>query len=1065
MKRLGVCACALASALAVHGATANPGEIQRRDGWLEGSVLDLGAQAPAAEARALFAFNLDGASSERLLAAWPREVEDGARGEGRRQRVLTWRDAKTGLKITCAAVVYADFPAVEWTVHFENEGREPAPILENVQGLDAVFERGPQGEFTLKHYKGDTCAPDLYEPLESTLGPGAALRFAPWGGRGTNGVFPYYNLTMPGGGVFIAVGWPGQWAATFTRDAGRSLRIVAGQELTRLVLRPGERIRTPLTALLFWEGEDLDRAQNLWRRWMIHHNLPRTADGRLPAPIMPGNTSGEFNEMCDAHEENQKYFIDRYLEERIPIDYWWMDAGWYPCNGWPQTGTWEPDLRRFPRGLRAISDHARARGVKTLVWFEPERVAGGTWLAENHPEWLLGGTLLYLGNPEARAWLTGHVDRVLREQGIDLYRQDFNMDPLEFWRRNDAPDRRGMTENLHIQGYLAYWDALRARHPNLVIDSCASGGRRNDLETMRRAVPLHPTDYNYAHLAVKQAFHHSLFKWIPYFGSNTLPVDTVDAYAIRSGRALSVVLGYDLRRGDLDYDLLRKLAVETRLATPYYWGDYYPLAPYCISEDAWIAWQFNRPERGDGIVEAFRRPRSRTETQLLRPRGLEPEAVYEFKDADLDFATRRLGRVLLDEGLPVNLPDRPQAALIFYRRIDGLAAVALAAPACCEAGEVVAFSGEDSRGEARDFVWTFGDGAEGAGRRAAHAYEAPGTYLATLKVTDSRGKHDAAAVAVTVRPADTAGPRILGAGAGTAEKVTVRFDEPVEQASAERAANYRIDPGVRVFSAALAADPRSVVLAVSPLAEGVRYTLAVEGVRDRARQPNAAAPGARATFQRLDLHAWWKLDEGAGDTAFDSSGNGHDAVLTSPAGGAAWAESARGTVVGLDGNGAYIEADTHFPELAMPFSITLWVNPAATQGVYADIFGNHGEPFVGISLQQDGTRTNCYGFGYGDGKRWQGVGPVQLAADKWQHVGIVCDGRAAVFYLDGVQKSRAAVQGPIAPNPAQNFKLGQGYHSGRFFRGCLSDVRLWRRALSPEEAAALAKESAEPPAR
>ncbi len=118
------------------------------------------------------------------------------------------------------------------------------------------------------------------------------------------------------------------------------------------------------------------------------------------------------------------------------------------------------------------------------------------------------------------------MDRVLREQGIDLYRQDFNMDPLDFWRRNDAPDRQGMTENLHVQGYLAYWDALRQRHPNLIIDSCASGGRRNDLETMRRAVALHPTDYNYSHLAAKQAFHHSLFQWLPYFGSNTLPIDT-----------------------------------------------------------------------------------------------------------------------------------------------------------------------------------------------------------------------------------------------------------------------------------------------------------------------------------------------------------------------------------------------------------------------------------------------------------------------------------------------------------------------------------------------------------
>ncbi len=270
-------------------------------------------------------------------------------------------------------------------------------------------------------------------------------------------------------------------------------------------------------------------------------------------------------------------------------------------------------------------------------------MAGGTWLAQNHPEWLLGGTLLNLGNPLARTWLTDHVDRVLREQGIDLYRQDFNMDPLDFWRRNDAPDRQGMTENLHVQGYLAYWDALRQRHPDLRIDSCASGGRRNDLETLRRAVPLHPTDYNYGHLAAKQAFHQCLFQWIPYFGSNTVPVDTVDAYGIRSGHALSVVLGYDLRRKDLDYPLLRKLTEEARRVAPYYYGDFYPLTPYSLAEDAWLAWQFHRPETEDGLVEAFRRPRSQQASNSLKLRGLDAQAVYEIKNPDLEGPTRASG--------------------------------------------------------------------------------------------------------------------------------------------------------------------------------------------------------------------------------------------------------------------------------------------------------------------------------------------------------------------------------------------------------------------------------------
>ena len=66
--------------------------------------------------------------------------------------------------------------------------------------------------------------------------------------------------------------------------------------------------------MLFWQGSDAQYAQNLWRHWMIAHNLPRTADGKLPPPIMPGNTSLEFNEMCNATEKDENQFIDRYVE-------------------------------------------------------------------------------------------------------------------------------------------------------------------------------------------------------------------------------------------------------------------------------------------------------------------------------------------------------------------------------------------------------------------------------------------------------------------------------------------------------------------------------------------------------------------------------------------------------------------------------------------------------------------------------------------------------------------------------------------------------------------------------
>src|SRR5882757_5070705 len=90
--------------------------------------------------------------------------------------------------------------------------------------------------------------------------------------------------------------------------------------------------------------------------------------------------------------------------------------------------------------------------------------------------------LLNFGNPQAWTWMTNHVDKLISEQGIDLYRNDG--DPvLPFWRANDAEDRQGITEVHHVQGFLAYWDELRRRHPNMFTDICAGGGSRNELET------------------------------------------------------------------------------------------------------------------------------------------------------------------------------------------------------------------------------------------------------------------------------------------------------------------------------------------------------------------------------------------------------------------------------------------------------------------------------------------------------------------------------------------------------------------------------------------------------
>jgi alpha-galactosidase len=275
---------------------------------------------------------------------------------------------------------------------------------------------------------------------------------------------------------------------------------------------------------------------------------------------------------------------------------------------------------------------------------------------------------LNLGNPAARNWLVAHVDKLIEDQGVDLYRQDFNMAPLEHWRAADPSNRRGITEIRHVEGYLAYYDELRKRRPGMLLDTCSSGGKRNDLETLRRAIPLWRTDYSGVPVA-DQCCTYGISFWIPLYGQGAFQDD---AYSFRSNMVPFVNCLFDVRKKTLDYNLLRRLASQWREIADCYLGDYYPLTKYSATGDSWMAWQFDRPETGRGFVQAFRRGDCILDVAKLRLRGLDPDAVYTLVNLDGAGAMEMLGRDLLDDGLPVAIRDQPGAVVIKYFRVPPL---------------------------------------------------------------------------------------------------------------------------------------------------------------------------------------------------------------------------------------------------------------------------------------------------------------------------------------------------------------------------------------------------------
>ncbi|MBC7327714.1 alpha-galactosidase [bacterium] len=638
-----------------------------------------------------FSFIYDGKPSSLFISNWEFKKEKKESNSQKTNWLITYRDPQTKLRIRCELTVFKDFPAVEWVLKFKNEGKAETPIVENIQALDLLIK---SREETVLHYAlGSNAQRDDFAPQGKILEPDKPIELVPIGGRSSNTTaLPFFNIRLGEERLIIGIGWSGQWKFKLEKK-NESISVKAGMELTHLKLLPGEEIRTPRILLMFLKGKDIVDSQNLLRRFLIVHHIPKINGKPLTLPFSC-SSSGPPDEANRASVSNQLEFVKFFLET-YKIEYLWIDAGWFE-GGWPNgVGNWFPRKDGFPEGFHPLTDALKKAGAKGLIlWFEPERVFQGTWIDREHPDWVIRlpgnpNGLLNLGNKEALAWLTNHISEMIDKDGISVYRQDFNMDPLPYWRSADAPDRQGISEIRHIEGLYKFCDDLLKLHPNLIIDNCASGGRRIDLETISRSVMLWRTDYQYFEPNGQQSHTYGISFYLP---TTATSCGYPNAYLFRSamGNGMGIWVPwnpsapYEIYRQFLpplaDWDphkpfpieLAKGLVEEFRLARDFFYGDYYPLSPYSTSDDDWIAYQFHREDLKGGIVFVFRRQNCQQSDFSLRLRGLKPDAVYEVQlsDDNLNKIKRRLRGKKLMEGTIFSIEKAPGSLFVYYKERD-----------------------------------------------------------------------------------------------------------------------------------------------------------------------------------------------------------------------------------------------------------------------------------------------------------------------------------------------------------------------------------------------------------
>jgi len=653
---------------------AGPAEIQQVMDWAKSSFAGRTAKVEGllTANAAPFFFIYGGVESTKLLPGWQRDVTP-KQTTDTVEYLVRWTDPQTGLVVSADVKVFKHYPAVDWVLHFENTGTQDTPILEGIQALDVLLGTTDLKQLlTVHRLEGDACGDKSFAPFKTELAPTNNIRMLPTGGRSSNTTaFPFFNLQYGDRGAIVAIGWSGQWVSVLERTKTGPTRLTAGLEITHFYLKPGETVRTPRIVIMPWTG-DRTNAHNRWRRLLLHHYVPQNAGRPTQLPIaLQCYDRYSFTRTDWATEAGQIAAATAATD--MGADHLWLDAAWFP-GGFPHgVGNWLAKPQEFPHGLQPVSAACHNQGLKFILWFEPERVAPNTQIATEHPEFVFAGQssgLYKLHDPLARRHLTELLSNRITEYGVDLYRNDFNIDPLPFWRANDTPDRRGITEIRYVEGLYAMWDELLARHPGLLIDNCASGGRRIDIEICKRSVPLWRSDTSCfpGHPERNQVQTANLGQYIPL---HTACAWTPTPNDFRSAATGGTALQFDYLAPGFPMALAKASIAEAKANQKYWTGDFYPLAGAAIGADHFVAYQFHRADLNEGLVLAFRHEECDTTGISVAVRGLTPGTAYkiEFSDEARHLTSTTMTGKELQTGLRLRIPTKGASLIARYKPV------------------------------------------------------------------------------------------------------------------------------------------------------------------------------------------------------------------------------------------------------------------------------------------------------------------------------------------------------------------------------------------------------------
>lgn len=550
----------------------------------------------------------------------------------------------------------------------KNNGSENSGQITLMRSLDILL---PETHLQYESINGDSADGASFFPVYRELNTGDSISVCAHTGRPSEGIFPVFVLRYGTVKQLFAIGWAGRWSYEI-HVTEKGTRITAGIPQADFYLKPGEEVRMPSVICITGTGEEVYARF----RSFLKKKTDSFMRGRcLPIAASPFDRYFWENPRHECFSRKGQMRVADAMKEIGSFDTLWLDAAWFRDAETFPLGVGNYSVRDvFDYTLKPVSDYAHKSGFRFLVWFEPERVCRGTEMYASHTEYMLkgesGDSFLYdLSAPGAAEYLASALLDAMDKNGIDILRIDYNIIPIAYWQQHDEPGRRGITELGCVAGWYRLLDRLHAARPDLIIDNCASGGRRLEPETLMRTVSLwrsdmgcHPDTPTNRVTVWKQNCTLSLSRYLPYHCSGSWDAC---GYECRCGCTSGACCQFDYWGKEYDPDITKKAVAEIKHLRNYWLGDFYPLTEITTDETVWAGYRLAK--NGNGVFYLFRREQALNDSMIINvPEAAEGKYCIRVSDEFYNTCEFTVEGAVLRTGISIKIPHKRQSAVVEY---------------------------------------------------------------------------------------------------------------------------------------------------------------------------------------------------------------------------------------------------------------------------------------------------------------------------------------------------------------------------------------------------------------